>query len=124
MPETTIDIDRGRRRWRGAFFALLALWLLTLGTAAYLLVDQAVTNTYREVSYRDMREDFGVLATIAPALGAPVRRGALLATLRRQHPTALIVATDSTVGIGQLEFRFDRDGRLRAVVHPELATAR
>jgi hypothetical protein len=118
------DPDRSRRRWRAAFLALLAVWILTLGTAAYMVVDQAVTLTYHDVSHRDMREDLQVLATAAPALGTQVTRGSLLATLRRQHPQAFIVATDSTVGIGQLEFRFGRDGRLRAVSHPELEGAR
>jgi hypothetical protein len=38
----------------------------------------------------------------------------------REHPGSLITASDSTVGIGQLELRFGAYGRLRAIAHPEV----
>jgi hypothetical protein len=109
------DPLRSRLRWRRAFFALLALFMATVGVAAYAVLDQAVTNTYHAQSCEWMAEDLAVLAAAAPALGAHVTRPALLATLRRQNRTAFITTTDSTVSIGQLEFRFDAAGRFVAV---------
>lgn len=116
-----MDVALGRARWRRAFFALLALWALTVAWAAYALLDQGVTLTYQGESYRSLREDLAVLTRLAPVAAPGVRRGELLEALRGQHPRAVITASDSTVGIGQLEFRFGPDGRLRAVAHPELS---
>ena len=117
------DVARSRQRWRLLSFALLALCLLTLGGAAYAVLDQGVTLTYQAEGRRALAEDLAVLVTAAPAMGSDVTRPSLLATLRRQHPTALITATDSTVGIGRLEFYFAPDGRLRRIAHPDLAAA-
>ena len=114
-------VARSRARWRRVCLALAALWLLTVLWAIYGLIDQGVTLTHQGESRRHLTEDLGVLADLAPAVAGGVRRGEVLAALRRRHPTALITATDSTVGIGQLEFRFGPDGRLRAVEHPDLA---
>ena len=111
------DPAQSRRRWRRAFFALLVLWLVTAASAAYAVIDQGVTLTYHEASARDMARDFRVLLRAAPALGGSVTRSAVLTTLRRQHPDALISATDSTVRRGDLTFRFAADGRLQAVDH-------
>jgi hypothetical protein len=48
----------------------------------------------------------------------------VLTTLRRLNPDAYIIATDSTVQIGQLLFMFDRYGALRFVAHPSSRSAR
>jgi hypothetical protein len=117
------DVRRSRARWRRASVALLALLLVAVGWAAYALLDQGVTLTYERDSYDHLRRDVDVLARLAPVAPGGVSRGQLLDVLRRQHPGALITASDSTVGIGQLEFHFGADGRLRAVSHPELGGA-
>src|SRR5215208_2301977 len=96
-------VARSRARWRRTAVALLALWLLTGGWAVYALVDQGVTLTYQGAGRRHLREDFAVLAALAPEVAGGVRRGDLLRALRRQYPEALITATDSTVGMGELE---------------------
>ena len=109
------DIERSRKRWRLAFLVLLPLSLLSTGFLVYAGVDQGVTAAYRETDSRDTHEDLAVLRELLPELSPHASRGAVLATLRRQHPKALITATDSTVGIGGLVFRFAGDGHLRAV---------
>ncbi len=114
------DLAISRARWRRAFLAVLAAWLITAGWAAYALIDQGVTLAYQGDSYEHLRADLATLTALEPEVECDVTRPALLATLRRQHPGSLITAGDSTVGIGQLEFRFAADGRLRAISHPEV----
>lgn len=115
------DPAPGRRRWRRAFLTLVAVWLVTVAGAAYALVDQGVTLTHHDAGFRDMARDFRVLLRAAPALGGSVTRTAVLTTLRRQQPDALITATDSTVRTGGLTFRFGPDDRLRAVEHEQVS---
>lgn len=109
------DIARSRRRWRLAFLLLLPLSLLSTGFLVYAGVDQSVTASYMEADSRDTHEDLAVLRALVPELSPTVSRSAVLTTLRRQHPKALITATDSTVGLGGLVFRFGRDGHLRVI---------
>src|SRR5690349_5566469 len=118
------DLVRSRLRWRRACLGFAGLWLVTAATGAYLLLDQSVTLSYHEDSWQHLVRDFKVLTAAGPVLGGTVTKPALLETLRRQHPDALISATDSTVAIGQLTFRFSGDGRLRAIDHPDIGGSR
>ena len=115
-----MDLTRSRTRWRRAFFALLIVWVCTLGAAGYALLDQGVSLTYQSVSHDDLLNDARILVQLAPAAASSATRETVLSTLRRQHPDAFITADDSTVGIGQLRFIFRPDGRLQAIRHPEL----
>lgn len=103
-------------RWRTAFLVLLAAAVGVAGFLVYGIVDQGVTLTYQADEHQRVREDLAVALRALPALAPAADRSTVLATLRRQHLGALITATDSTVGIGQLTFRFGRDGRIREVV--------
>ena len=116
------DITRSRARWRRAFVVLLVVWLLTAGGSLYALMDQGVSLTYQSEGYRALEQDLSVLSNLAPTLAKDITREQVLSTLRRQHPAALIVATDSSVGIGGLEFRFGAEGRLQTVVHDVVDT--
>lgn len=109
------DIARSRRRWRLAFLLLLPLSLLSTGFLVYAGVDQGITASYMKADSRDTHEDLAVLRELLPELSPNASRSAVLTTLRHQHPKALITATDSTVGVGGLVFRFGRDGHLRAI---------
>jgi hypothetical protein len=113
--------NTNRARWRAGFFILLSLWGLTVLGAGYALLDHGVTDTYGAVGREYMTRDLGVALRLMPALSAGTRRDDVLASLRRLNPTALISATDTTVGIEQLTFRFDRAGRLIAVDQPDLS---
>ena len=89
------------------------MWLLSTGGLLYAMVDQGVTLTHQADEYERTREDLVVALALLPTLdGSPTRRE-VLEELRRQHPAALITATDSTVGIGGLRLRFGANGRLR-----------
>jgi len=109
------EIRRSRARWRATFGVLAFISLLAIGTLGYAIVDQGVTLAYQEDSFRQTERSLAVLRELAPALGRRDTRAELLSFLRRGHPTALITATDSTVGIEDLVFRFGDDGRLTAV---------
>ena len=103
------------RRWRTAFIVAATLCLLTAGGAVYGILDQAVTMDGLQVGYDDTREAAEVLARLGPEVAPRITRADLLTILRQQHPDALIAATDSTVAIGQLTFRFDARGALRKI---------
>jgi hypothetical protein len=104
-----------RNRWRIAFFILLVVWLLSVVTSGYFILDQGITQTYARVSYDDTRHSLTIVERLLPAIQGRNQRGAVLELLRDQNQRALIVATDSTVEIEGLVFRFGADGRLRAV---------
>jgi hypothetical protein len=103
------------RRWRVAFIVAVILCFATGAAAVYGILDQAVTMDGLEVGYKDTRDAAEVLARLGPTVAPRATRSDVLALLRQQHPSALIVATDSTVAIGQLTFRFDRAGTLRKI---------
>jgi hypothetical protein len=103
------------RSWRTAFIIAIALWLLTAAGAAYSILDQAVTMDGLQVGYADTREAAEVLARLGPAVAPRITKADLLTILRQQHPDAFIVATDSTLAIEQLTFRFDVRGALRKI---------
>ncbi len=98
-----------------AFLVLLPLSLVSTGFLVYTGVDQGVTAAYTEADSRETHADLAALRELVPELTSHASRSAVLAALRRQHPKALITATDSTVGIGGLVFRFAPDGHLRAI---------
>jgi hypothetical protein len=114
---------RRRTAWRTAFFALLALFLVTSAFFVYSILDQGVTLTHRAESAADATEDLAIALQLLPELRLGDRRADVLAILRRHHPGALITATDSTIEIGQLTFRFGSDDRLIEVRHPDVAPA-
>jgi hypothetical protein len=110
--------------WKAAFFSLLGVTVLGAGAATYGLLDAGVTRTYMEVGYTDTINDLEVLRQLIPAVQRPLMQTEALALLRRQHPTALIAATDSSIQIGQLTFLFAPTGSLRSVEHPTARSAR
>jgi hypothetical protein len=118
------DVGRSRMRWRQAFFVLLAAALVTIGGLLIALLGHGATLTYAEQSHLDADQDLGVALRLLTAEQPSPTRATVLRALRRQNPGAPITATDSTVTIGQLTFRFARSGRLQDVTHPALDRAR
>lgn len=113
ITEKTLSITRNR--WKIAFFALLALSLLLLAGLGYTLLDQSATLTYREDEFARMRGDLAIVGRLLPAMQGRNDHRALLELLRKQNPTALIVATDSTITMDDLVFTFGADRKLRGV---------
>ena len=104
-----------RNRWRIAFAVLLAVWVVSIGLLGYQIVDQGITSTYTRVSYEETERALAVMKRLAPAIQGRTQRLALLELLREQNPMGFIVATDSTVEMDGLVFKFGPDGRLTAV---------
>jgi hypothetical protein len=110
------DIGTSRRQWIRAFWVLAGAFVIVLGALFY-----ATTN--RNVSYaverpQESQADLDVAVRMLAGQQPTWTRANVLRVLRRQNPTAKIFATDSTVTIGKLTFRFDRAGRLEEVTHP------
>jgi hypothetical protein len=114
------DSFSGGSAWRRAFFLVLGLWIFTLLGGAYLILDQSVTGSYSEDSYRSDREDFAILMKLAPTLRLGASKADVLSTLRGQNPEALINATEQQVTTGHLVFAFDDTNRLVSVQHAHL----
>jgi hypothetical protein len=111
------DIGRSRRAWRRSFFILLGVSVVLVGGLLIAVADKKVSYAEQPV---EVREDLDVIARLLPAQQPAPSRSDVLRMLRRQNPKARILATDSTVSIGQLVFHFGRAGRLDRVEHPEI----
>ena|SRR5690348_7221159 len=107
------DIGRSRRLWRRSFFILL-------GVSAVVITILLLSRTDRKVSYAGesqdiLREDFSVVARLLEEQQPPTTRATVLRVLRRENPKGRILATDSTVTMGDVIFHFAKTGRLQRV---------
>lgn len=107
------DIGRSRRLWRRAFFVLL-------GVSVVVVAVLSVARTDRKVSYAGesqdaLREDFSLVARVLEQMQPPATRSTVLRVLRHERPKARILATDTTVIMGDLTFFFAKNGRLGRV---------
>ena len=107
------DIGRSRRIWRRSFFILLGV---SVAVVAVLLL----TRTDRKVSYASesqdsLREDFSLVSRLLEEQQPPAMRSTVLRVLRRENPRGRILATDTTVTMGDLTFYFAKNGRLQRV---------
>src|SRR5690349_9072282 len=110
------DIGTSRRQWIRAFWVLAGAFVIVLGALFYATTSRNVSYAVErpQESQADLDVDVRMLAGQQPTW----TRANVLRVLRRQNPTAKIFATDSTVTIGKLTFRFDRAGRLEEVTPP------
>jgi hypothetical protein len=111
-------------RWKIAFIGLLVVAGIGGAAAAYGLLDQGVTLTYMQQAYAETIDDLEVLQRLLPAVAPRLTRADVLALLRRQHPGTFIVATDTSVQVGQLTFLFGPGGALQSIAHPISRSAR
>jgi hypothetical protein len=112
------DIGTSRRQWIRAFWVLAGAFVVVLGALMY-------ATTSRNVSYaverpQETQADLDIAIRMLSGQQPAWTRANVLRVLRRQNPSAKIFATDSTVTIGKLTFRFDRTGRLEDVTHPSM----
>jgi hypothetical protein len=109
------DIGRSRRIWRRSFFILL-------GVSAVVIAVLLLTRGDHKVSYAGesqdaLREDVSLVSRILEAQQPPATRSTVLRVLRHENPKGRILATDSTVTMGDLVFYFAKNGRLERVEH-------
>ena len=110
------DIGTSRRQWIRAFWVLAGAFVIVLGALFYATTSRNVS--YAVESPQDTQGDLDIAIRMLAGQQPQWTRANVLRVLRRQNPTAKIFATDSTVSIGKLTFRFDRAGRLEDISHP------
>jgi len=107
------DIGRSRRLWRRGFFVLLGVSVVVIGILLIARSDRKVS--YARESDDAAGQNLEIVARVLVAQQPPATRSSVLKSLRHDNPRARILATDSTVSIGNLTFYFAKNGRLERV---------
>lgn len=107
------DIGRSRRLWRRGFFILLGLSVAVIGILLIARSDRKVS--YARESDDAAGQNLEIVARVLVSQQPPATRSTVLKSLRHDNPRARILATDSTVSIGNLTFYFAKGGRLERV---------
>ena len=107
------DIGRSRRLWRRGFFILLGVSVVVIGILTIARSDRKVS--YARESDDAAGQNLEIVARVLVAQQPPATRSTVLKSLRHDNPRARILATDSTVTIGNLTFYFAKSGRLDRV---------
>ena len=108
------DIGRSRRIWRRSFFILLGVSVAVIGILLIVRPDKKVS--YAGESHDTAEQNLEIVARVLQDQQPPAMRSGVLKVLRRDNPKARILATDTTVSIGNLTFLFARSGRLERVL--------
>jgi hypothetical protein len=107
------DIGRSRRLWRRGFFILLGVSVVVIGILTIARSDRKVS--YARESDDAAGQNLEIVARVLVAQQPPATRSSVLKSLRHDNPRARILATDSTVTVGNLTFYFAKSGRLDRV---------
>jgi len=107
------DIGRSRRIWRRSFFILLGVSVVVIGILLIARTDKKVS--YARESPDSAEQNLAIVARILEEQQPPAMRSTVLKVLRHDNPKARILATDSTVTIGNLIFLFAKNGKLERV---------
>ena len=83
-----------------------------------------IARSDRKVSYAGESNDsaeqsFEIIARLLEQQQPPVTRSNVLKILRQRNPKARILATDSTVVLGNVTFYFARGGRLERIANAQ-----
>jgi len=108
------DIGRSRRIWRRSFFILLGVSVVVIGILLIVRPDKKVS--YAGESHDTAEQNLEIVARVLQDQQPPAMRSGVLKVLRRDNPKARILATDTTVSIGNLTFLFARNGKLERVL--------
>jgi hypothetical protein len=106
---------KSEKMWRVVSLTLLAFLVTSNGFQLYQLIEQSVTISHMREGLRLVTNDLGTLQGLTPLLSSRWTRSDILVFLRGSSPGALITETDSTIGIGQMRFVFDRGGTLVSI---------
>jgi hypothetical protein len=107
------DIGRSRRIWRRSFFILLGAAIVVIGILLIARSDRKVS--YAGESHDAAEQNLEIVARVLTAQQPPATRSTVLKSLRHDYPRARILATDTTVTLGNLIFYFGKGGRLERV---------
>jgi len=107
------DIGRSRRVWRRSFFILLGVSVAVIGFLLIVRPDKKVS--YAGESRDTVEQSLELVARVLEQQQPPATRSNVLKILRHENPRARILASDTTVSIGNLTFYFAKSGRLERV---------
>jgi len=107
------DIGRSRRIWRRSFFALLGVSVFVIGTLLISRTDKKVS--YAREGPDGAEQSLQIVSRLLEEQQPPATRATVLKVLRHDNPKARILATDTTVMIGNLTFVFAKTGKLERV---------
>src|SRR5436853_5721938 len=108
------DIGRSRRIWRRSFFILLGASVVVIGILLIVRPDKKVS--YAGESHDTAEQSLEIVTRLLEQQQPPATRSNVLKILRHDNPRARILATDSTVAIGNVSFVFAKTGRLERVI--------
>lgn len=103
------DIGRSRRLWRRGFFGLLGVSIVVIGILLIARSDRKVS--YAGETHDAAEQNLQVVAGLLAQQQPPLNRSNVLRMLRHDNPKARILATDTTVTLGDLIFYFAKNGR-------------
>jgi len=107
------DIGRSRRIWRRSFFALLGVSVIVISTLLIARTDKKVS--YAREGPNGVEQSLEIVSRLLEEQQPPATRATVLKVLRHDNPKARILATDTTVMIGNLTFVFAKTGKLERV---------
>jgi hypothetical protein len=94
----------------------LAAWALLTLALAFRVLDLGSAHSDMLVGYQDLSQSNDVLRGLVLPLAQTVTKQDILVLIRRTNPSEMVVATDTSIGVGQLTFRFNATGRLASIV--------
>ena len=96
-------------KWKVAFFATLAIAILSNGYLFYLLFDSAISYHYLNDSYNHETRRFNTLGRLIVAGSADYSKADFLHLLRQSNKDAFIVEEDDQIFIDAVQFGFEND---------------
>jgi hypothetical protein len=94
---------------------MLLLLVATNAVHIYNALDTGVTLAYQQDQFGSYDRDLAMLNALVASLAQSQSKQDMLVTLRRLDPDAFIVATDSTLSVGQLTFFYSSASKLDSV---------
>ena len=101
-------------KWKVAFFICFGLLCSTLIGGAYILIDQAVSYSYLEVSYKDKDEANTVLGNLLVKTSKNYTQKDFLVVIRQSYPKEFIVQDAHKISMGFNVFEFENNQLVRA----------
>jgi hypothetical protein len=102
------------KNWKISFFVCLAVWVLTLFAAFYILLDQAISYSYLSTSYQDKVKANSVLGNLIVKGSKSYNQKDFLFLLRQAYPNEFIVEEGNKISMGFNVFEFENNQLVKA----------
>lgn len=103
--------------WKKSFFILLLVSVLIIGFAGYAILDQGVTLTHMDHTYKRTVSDLLSIIDYAKIQGKKVSKDKLIETIRENKLKEQIFIKGSSVYMGDIIFEFDDQEVLKNIYH-------